>query len=246
MNVAPATDGVTLKAMNTPLHKVTFAADDPVEPYVPWTTPGSGAFGREAAVIASLRAELEATKAQLAEVELLADRDPLAPVLNRRAFLRELHRTLAYCQRYGAEASLAFFDLDGFKAVNDTYGHAAGDAALKVVAALLAANVRESDVVGRLGGDEFGVILAQADREQAEIKAASLVEELERTPVIFDGRAIRIGASFGVRPVREGAGRRADDGGSRRRHVRQQRPAAGGSVTRRHILHGRGECGVTR
>ena len=64
--------------------------------------------------------------------------------------------------------------------------------------------MRESDVVGRLGGDEFGVILAQADREQAEIKAASLVEELERTPVIFDGRAIRIGASFGVRPFEKG------------------------------------------
>jgi diguanylate cyclase (GGDEF)-like protein len=184
--------------MNASSDKVRFAADDPVEPYVP-----AGTFG-EAAVIARLRAELAATRARLAEVELLADRDPLAPVLNRRAFLRELHRTIAYCQRYGAEASLAFFDLDGFKAVNDTYGHAAGDAALKVVAATLSAHVRESDVVGRLGGDEFGVILAQADRAQAEIKAASLVEELEKAPVIFEGRAIRIGASFGVRPFEKG------------------------------------------
>ena len=178
--------------------KAKFAVDDPVEPYVP-----AGALG-DAAVIARLKAELAQTQARLAEVELLADRDPLAPVLNRRAFLRELHRTLAYCQRYGADASLVFFDLDGFKAVNDTFGHAAGDAALTVVAATLAAHVRESDVVGRLGGDEFGVILAQANRDAAEIKAASLVEALERAPVVFEGRAIQLGASFGVRTFEAG------------------------------------------
>jgi diguanylate cyclase (GGDEF)-like protein len=175
-----------------------FAADEPVEPYVP-----DGAFG-DAAVIARLKAELAQTRARLAEMELLADRDPLAPVLNRRAFLRELHRTIAYCQRYGAEASLAFFDLDGFKAVNDTFGHAAGDDALRVVAATLAAHVRESDIVGRLGGDEFGVILAQAGREAAEIKAASLVSEIEKAPLIIGGRTIHVGASFGVRPFESG------------------------------------------
>jgi diguanylate cyclase (GGDEF)-like protein len=155
-------------------------------------------------VIARLKAELAATRARLAEVELLADRDPLAPVLNRRAFLRELHRTIAYCDRYGAEASLVFFDLDGFKAVNDGFGHAAGDAALRVVASTLAGHVRESDVVGRLGGDEFGVILAQANREAAEIKATSLVEEIEKAAVIVEGRAIRLGASFGVRAFEKG------------------------------------------
>ena len=78
--------------------------------------------------------------------------------------------------------------------------HTAGDAVLQHFASLLVNNVRDSDVVGRLGGDEFGVILAQADRAQAEIKAASLVEELEKAPVIFEGRAIRLRASFGVRP----------------------------------------------
>ena len=188
--------------MSPPVSKERFAVDEPVEVYVPPAAAG-GSTG-DAAVIARLRAELAATQARLAEVELLADRDPLAPVLNRRAFVRELHRTLAYCQRYGAEASLVFFDLDGFKAVNDTYGHAAGDAALTVVASTLAAHVRESDVVGRLGGDEFGVILAQANKEAAEIKAASLVDEIERAPVIIGGRAVQLGASFGVRPFEPG------------------------------------------
>jgi diguanylate cyclase (GGDEF)-like protein len=185
--------------MSLPVRPWTYAADDPVEPYAP-----EAALSGEAAVIARLRAELAAARARVAEVELLADRDPLAPVLNRRAFLRELHRTLAYCQRYGAEASLAFFDLDGFKAVNDTFGHAAGDAALRAVAGILSAHVRESDVVGRLGGDEFGVILAQAGREAAEIKASSLAERIAAEPVIVDGRAVRLGASYGVRTFEPG------------------------------------------
>jgi diguanylate cyclase (GGDEF)-like protein len=185
--------------MSLPVSPWTYAADEAVEPYAP-----EAALSGEAAVIARLKAELAAARARIAEVELLADRDPLAPVLNRRAFVRELQRTLAYCQRYGAEASLAFFDLDGFKAVNDVYGHAAGDAALRAVAAILSAHVRESDVVGRLGGDEFGVILAQAGREAAEIKAASLAERIAAEPVTVDGRVVRLGASYGVRTFEPG------------------------------------------
>ena len=125
------------------------------------------------AVLDGYRAEIERLNRRVAEIELLADRDALTPVLNRRAFMRELQRTIAFCERYEATASLVFFDLDGFKAVNDQYGHAAGDAALLWVAATLADHVRESDVVGRLGGDEFAVILAQAPREAASASASS-------------------------------------------------------------------------
>ena len=152
----------------------------------------------------ALRAELAKTQRRLDEVELLADRDALTPVLNRRAFVRELQRTIAYCERYQAPASLVFFDLDGFKSVNDRFGHAAGDAALQWVAGTLADHVRESDLVGRLGGDEFAVILAQAAGEQAEIKAADLARHVEASPVIHDGREIPLGISYGVRPFRPG------------------------------------------
>jgi diguanylate cyclase (GGDEF)-like protein len=180
------------------VHIVKFAADDPVEPH-----EADAAFS-DAAVIARLKAELAATQARLAEAERLADHDALAPVLNRRAFLRELQRTIAYCERYGAEASLVFFDLDGFKAVNDTHGHAAGDAALRAVATILSAHVRESDLVGRLGGDEFGVILAQADNAAAVVKAASLAQQIEAETILFEGRSVRVGASFGVRSFEKG------------------------------------------
>jgi diguanylate cyclase (GGDEF)-like protein len=142
--------------------------------------------------------------ARLAETELLADRDSLTPVLNRRAFVRELHRSAAYCSRYKASASLVYFDLDGFKTVNDTYGHAAGDAALAVIAQILVDNVRESDVVGRLGGDEFAIILAQADHAAAGGKAQSLVELIRTTPVVFEGRNIPLRASAGVRGYEPG------------------------------------------
>ena len=182
--------------MNAPTRAIIFAIDDPVEPYA----PASG----EPSEVARLKTENAVLRARLAEAERLADHDALTPLLNRRAFTRELARTIAYCERYGAEASLVFFDLDGFKAVNDRHGHAAGDAALRAVASVLTANVRESDLVGRLGGDEFGVILAQANREAATIKASALAGQIEAEPIVFAGVWLAVGASFGVRTFEKG------------------------------------------
>lgn len=151
--------------------------------------------------IDDLRGEVSRLKARLAEAEELADRDALTPVLNRRAFVRELGRIRTFAQRYGSPASLVYFDIDGFKGVNDRYGHAAGDAALQAVAARLAANVRESDIVGRMGGDEFAVILAQADRATAEAKARSLAHEIEKSPIEFGDWTAPIHISYGVREI---------------------------------------------
>lgn len=148
-----------------------------------------------------LRSEVGRLKGRLKVAEDLADRDPLTPLLNRRGFLRELGRVRTFAQRYGSPASLVYFDLDGFKAINDRFGHAAGDAALLVVAERLMAQVRESDIVGRMGGDEFALILVQADQATAEAKAAALVEALEREPLkVGDGMA-RIRLSYGVREL---------------------------------------------
>jgi diguanylate cyclase (GGDEF)-like protein len=145
--------------------------------------------------IDDLRGEVTRLKARLAEVEALADRDVLTPLLNRRAFVRELHRIGAFAARYGSPAALVYFDLDGFKAVNDRFGHAAGDTALKVVAERLLANTRETDVVGRLGGDEFAVILVQTER---------LRQVIQSTPVDLGDWSAPLRISYGVRAVEPG------------------------------------------
>lgn len=151
--------------------------------------------------IDELRGEVGRLKSKLTEVEGLADRDALTPLLNRRAFVRELGRIRTFAQRYGSPASLVYFDLDGFKAVNDRYGHAAGDACLCAVAERLIAHVRESDVVGRMGGDEFAVILVQADQTTAENKARSLSQAIEATPIRFGAWTAPLHISFGVREI---------------------------------------------
>jgi diguanylate cyclase (GGDEF)-like protein len=151
--------------------------------------------------IDSLRAEVARLKSQLAEAEALADHDVLTVALNRRAFMRELHRARAFRERYGSLASLVYFDIADFKAVNDRYGHAAGDAALRAVAERLIANVRQSDVVGRMGGDEFAVILAQVDPELAQTKAEALARAVESQPIEFGEWSAPLHVSYGVHEI---------------------------------------------
>ena len=110
--------------------------------------------------VESLRRELHLTKIRLEDMEKAADQDGMLPLLNRRAFVRELTRYINMAGRYNMPVSLIYFDLNHLKKTNDTYGHAAGDAVLEHFAQVLSKNVRESDCVGRLGGDEFGVLLS--------------------------------------------------------------------------------------
>ncbi|HKR89164.1 MAG TPA: GGDEF domain-containing protein [Phenylobacterium sp.] len=154
---------------------------------------------------AELRAELAALRVRLAEAEGLADRDALTPLFNRRALMRELARTLAAAERYGGSASLVYFDLDGLKAINDRFGHAAGDAALKAVAQRLIARIRASDAAGRMGGDEFAVILAQTNGFQAEAKALALAQAIAAEPVEGLPPVVRLKVSWGVAEIRSGS-----------------------------------------
>jgi diguanylate cyclase (GGDEF)-like protein len=151
-----------------------------------------------------LRRETEALRAKVRDLENLADRDVFLPVLNRRAFLREVSKALALAERHDAPSSLIYLDLNGFKAINDSHGHAAGDAALRAVADLIAAHVRETDAVGRLGGDEFGIVLTLTPASAAERKARELVETLETTPILHEGRELKVGAAWGVRALEAG------------------------------------------
>ncbi len=148
--------------------------------------------------VESLRQELARTHARLSEMERLADEDSLAPVPNRRAFVRELSRMISFTERYGGVNSLIYFDVNGLKQINDHFGHSAGDALLVHVAEFLTRNVRESDIVARLGGDEFGILLAQAPEERAHAKAASLAQTLEESSFVWDGHRIPVHAAYGV------------------------------------------------
>ena len=156
------------------------------------------------AALERLEAEAQRLRVQLSDMEQLADLDSLTPILNRRAFERELGRAMAGAQRYGEPLSLVYFDLNGFKAINDHYGHAAGDAALQRVAEILTAHVRTSDMVGRLGGDEFAAALTRASPEGAARRAAQLAALIEAEPVQWRERSFFLSVAHGVRAFEPG------------------------------------------
>jgi len=146
----------------------------------------------------SLRCELQAMRERLEVAEKSADQDQLLPVLNRRAFVRQLTRHISLADRYGTPSSLIYFDLNNFKLVNDAHGHAGGDEALRQFAGVLVANVRETDIVGRLGGDEFAVLLSHADQTQAHRKADQLAEQVRTTPAVWNGKPIPLSFAYGA------------------------------------------------
>jgi diguanylate cyclase (GGDEF)-like protein len=153
--------------------------------------------------VETLRLELRAMGQRLAEAERLADHDVLTPLLNRRAFVRELQRAIALTRRHDTPASVIYFDLDDFKGVNDRFGHAAGDAVLIAVAERLLAHVREADAVGRIGGDEFAVLLQHADLPAAQAKAATLAKAVSEHPVEAAEAAggIQVSLTWGARQI---------------------------------------------
>lgn len=124
--------------------------------------------------------------------------DPLTGLANRTAFLERLEQALALAQRHGRRLALLFIDLDGFKPVNDTLGHAAGDAVLKAIAARLRTSLRAGDLVGRMGGDEFVVLLEEAGEpgEPAEVARKLLAAVVQ--PVLAGGRECCVSASIGI------------------------------------------------
>lgn len=110
------------------------------------------------------------------ELQLLATADPLTGLANRRFLLERLDSEIARCARYGEELSVLFIDIDGFKQINDAYGHAAGDAALVNVAGVITTMIRQTDFVGRIGGEEFVVLLI----ETAEANAYRVAESIRK------------------------------------------------------------------
>jgi diguanylate cyclase (GGDEF)-like protein len=151
-----------------------------------------------ATILRQLRTELAAARKHIAELEASANTDFLLDIPNRRGFERELDRAVAYIKRYQASAALIVLDVDRLKPINDAFGHAAGDEVLKSIAATLTRQVRASDMVGRLGGDEFGVLLWNLSETDMRVKAAALEQAIDRLSFVFGGQRVTAGASAGV------------------------------------------------
>lgn len=173
----------------------------------------SAAVEALAGEVLRLREDRTKLREALKNAANLADRDTLCPIFNRRAFEREVTREIALAERYGTPLCLVFIDLDRFKLINDRFGHATGDKVIQHVAETLVENVRQSDIVGRLGGDEFGIVLTHAELPDAQAKAKTL-EAIISSLTVRDvegneAESVQLGASCGVvlwHPGRDAAG----------------------------------------
>ncbi|MDX2073576.1 MAG: GGDEF domain-containing protein [Alphaproteobacteria bacterium] len=148
--------------------------------------------------------ELARTKETLTEMEQLVDVDCVAPIPNRRAFMRRLTWAITMHERYGHPSTILYFDINDFKGINDNYGHAAGDLAIRHISQMLSQAMRESDFLARIGGDEFAIIMYYANEEAAKKRGQLIAEKLAATPFVFTSRQLHITTAYGVYSVHSG------------------------------------------
>jgi len=134
----------------------------------------------------------------MAQMQELSNIDALTFLPNRRETLRQLHYEVTRAKRYNNLLSVSILDLDHFKMINDTYGHVTGDRVLREVAILLRDSIRQPDVVGRYGGEEFLLILPNTDLQAASLQAARLCKLVRNSSVKIDQRSIHVTLSIGV------------------------------------------------
>ena len=137
-------------------------------------------------------------QARIHYLETLSVTDELTGLLNRRGFNQAVERTLAAAKRHQEKGLLAYLDLDNFKQINDTLGHEAGDVVLQHVAGVLTKNVRRTDYVARIGGDEFAVLFVRAQQLPTRAHAQDLRRKLAKTPVHVADQSVTVDASLGV------------------------------------------------
>lgn len=155
--------------------------------------------------LAGAQAQLKEQAERIRHLEAIATTDELTGIHNRRGFFTQFHKELDRAARGQSEGGLLILiDLDNFKTINDTHGHPAGDAALKLVARTLAADIRVMDTAARLGGDEFVLLLANTNRDKAAIRARDLVARLNALSLVWYGTEIPVRASLGLREYNPG------------------------------------------
>ena len=148
--------------------------------------------------IGALRGKVAQLQERIEQLDLLAHEDSLVELPNRRGFMRALERLIDRVSRYKEKAALLFVDLDGLKLINDTLGHQAGDKALIQVARLLVSGVRKSDLVARIGGDEFAILLVHPTRDRRAKPPSRLVDLIAGSEFEHEARRCR-SASRSVR-----------------------------------------------
>jgi len=153
--------------------------------------------------ISALRGKVAQLQERIEQLDLLAHEDSLVDLPNRRGFMRALERMIDRVSRYEESAALLFVDVDGLKLINDTLGHQAGDEALGQVARLLVSGVRKSDLVARIGGDEFAIILAYADEKSARDTANRLVDLIAGSDFVHDGEVLPLSVAIGAAGINE-------------------------------------------
>jgi len=156
---------------------------------------------RLVAEIARLRAQISQLEERVEQLDLLAHQDPLVNLPNRRGFMRELERLIDRARRYKEQGAMLFVDLDGLKMINDTFCHKAGDEALIQVAQLLVGGLRRSDVVARIGGDEFAILLSHTDEVSAHETAGRLVDKIADCDFMHEGDALPLSVAIGVAAI---------------------------------------------
>ena len=161
-------------------------------------TPQLGIDGKPVAYMA-IRIDITARKRAEAQISYAATHDALTGLANRAALLERMSEALLHMQQQQGTLTAYMLDLDGFKQVNDTLGHAAGDSLLKELACRLKSSIRETDMVARLGGDEFAIIQTDAaDQREDAIELAVRLLEIAAEPFRLDGQDVCIGTSIGI------------------------------------------------
>lgn len=150
------------------------------------------------AFVAEKEQSLNDLRGRVAELERLLETDELTSLLNRRGLEAVAHRALAGATRYREGGVLALIDLDHFKRLNDDYGHAAGDAALRLVGNILSDNIRVTDYAARLGGDEFAVLWVRANPSALPQRIRTLKRKLDAAVLDWGGTQIHVKASVGT------------------------------------------------
>lgn len=157
----------------------------------------------ELAYYAAIERDLTEYKRLQSHLESMANTDSLTGLANRQAFMHRAEKEFAGSRRYAHPLSAVMIDVDHFKNINDRYGHAVGDQVLRRVSEICQCSLRASDVLGRIGGEEFVLLLPNTPQDNAIYVAERMREQLARSPIEVDGLVITITASFGVTSISE-------------------------------------------